>query len=256
MAKVSSVHSDSESGDEKGPANKKNRTEEELMDVDNEDEDENGEEEYEIEAIIDAKRGSFPEGRMGYLVKWKGYDESENSWVDENAHALIEEYWRKHPRKGGRKSMDSKTPKKPRKSAAPEEPSESVSTATKKRGRKSQADMDAAAASENRAKKKAKKNGAPAKSISDDESHPFEEEVIVGNMSKYMHKDSWEDVVDKIDTIERSPDGDLRVYFTLTTGERVEEKSRLCAQRFPQKLISFYEDNLRWKSAGGDEDES
>lgn len=79
------------------------------MEVDEEEEEgeEGGEEEseYEIEAIIDAKRGSFPEvgrhertickpttqdasslssqGRMGYFVKWKGYPDSENSWVDE-----------------------------------------------------------------------------------------------------------------------------------------------------------------------------
>ena len=59
------------------------------------------ESEFEIEDILDAKRGIFPQvsffdalssiirtqlplqGRMGYLCKWKGYPDSENSWVDE-----------------------------------------------------------------------------------------------------------------------------------------------------------------------------
>ena len=56
---------------------------------------------YEIESILDAKRGatgsvrflrhSFGDAcliisskaRIGYLVKWKGYTDEENSWVDE-----------------------------------------------------------------------------------------------------------------------------------------------------------------------------
>jgi hypothetical protein len=69
---------------------------------------EGDEEEYEIEGILDAKKGAFPQvmwslsrffachtvlgascylhilqGRTGYFVKWKGYGEEENSWVDE-----------------------------------------------------------------------------------------------------------------------------------------------------------------------------
>ncbi|KAG6907892.1 hypothetical protein DXG01_006999 [Tephrocybe rancida] len=223
---VSPVHSDGDSEDErpqsKAPSNKKNKSaEEEPMEVvdDAKDGEEEPEEEYEIEKILDAKRGSFPEGRMGYFVKWKGYGDDENSWVDENdAHAphLIEEFWKKNPnKKGGRKSMDAKTPKKPRKSAAPEEVAESASVATKKRGRKSQADLSAkegASASDVRATKKAKKNGAAPKS--EDDVHP-DDEVVVGDMSNFMHVQSWEHLVDTIDTIERAQDGSLRVYFSL-----------------------------------------
>lgn len=71
-----------------------------------EDEEEEEEEEYEIEKILDAKKGQFSgvspfilcspvirdqsmcplatKGRMGYFVKWKGYGEEHNSWVDEH----------------------------------------------------------------------------------------------------------------------------------------------------------------------------
>jgi len=67
--------------------------------------------EYEIEQVLDAKRGVFPDGRMGYFVKWKGYGPNENSWVDEmdavNASELVDEYWRKaNLAKKARKSLD------------------------------------------------------------------------------------------------------------------------------------------------------
>ena len=41
----------------------------------------NGEEEYEIEAVLDSRR--FGRGRkLQYLVKWKGYPDSDNQWVN------------------------------------------------------------------------------------------------------------------------------------------------------------------------------
>ena len=59
-----------------------------------------GEDEYKVEKIIDAKtRGR---GRkMYFLVKWKGYPTSDNSWEPkENVHAkeLIEEYYQRSGR--------------------------------------------------------------------------------------------------------------------------------------------------------------
>lgn len=60
-------------------------------------------EEYEIEAILDAKHGAFPgvcflfnalkslvvycftrrQNTIGYFVKWKGYGDEHNSWVNQ-----------------------------------------------------------------------------------------------------------------------------------------------------------------------------
>jgi hypothetical protein len=59
-----------------------------------------GEPEYEVEKILDAQ----PRGRghkMHFLVKWKGYPTSDNSWEPkENLHAdeLIEEFQKKGPK--------------------------------------------------------------------------------------------------------------------------------------------------------------
>jgi len=59
-----------------------------------------GEEEYEVEKIIDMKQ--MGRGRKTYyLVKWKGYPTSDNSWEPtDGIHAdeLIEEFKKKNPR--------------------------------------------------------------------------------------------------------------------------------------------------------------
>ena len=59
-----------------------------------------GEEEYEVEKIIDAKqkgRGS----KWYYLIKWKGYPASDKSWEPENnvqgSKQLIKEFWERNP---------------------------------------------------------------------------------------------------------------------------------------------------------------
>ena len=73
------------------------------MEVDRDEAGEEDDEEYEIEMILDAKQGTFEgvstfcalyilvmaytdvsrQGKLGYLVKWKGYSAESNSWVSE-----------------------------------------------------------------------------------------------------------------------------------------------------------------------------
>lgn len=57
-----------------------------------------GEEEYEVEEVLDSK----VHGKgLRYLVKWKGYDESENSWEPvknlKNAQVKVKEFHWRHP---------------------------------------------------------------------------------------------------------------------------------------------------------------
>ena len=41
------------------------------------------EEEYEVEAILDSRK--FGRGRrLQYLIKWKGYPDSDNQWIDKD----------------------------------------------------------------------------------------------------------------------------------------------------------------------------
>ncbi|KXN87674.1 Chromatin-associated protein swi6 [Leucoagaricus sp. SymC.cos] len=209
-----------------------------------------GEEEYEIEEIIKAKKGLFPGGKMAYFVKWKGYGAEENSWVNEddaaNAKELVDEYWRKNAKNKPqpRKSTEAKAPKRARKSTAVEEESESDSVA-KKRGRKSTVRDYSDEDDESAKNKKGKKGSAKGKVQA--------ESQRLQDMAKYMDKDDWEDLVDTVDTVERTEE-DLVVYFTLKSGENIREKGDLCRKRFPQKLLRFYESNLKWRVAETEDD--
>ncbi|KAF8998508.1 hypothetical protein BDQ17DRAFT_1361908 [Cyathus striatus] len=235
-----------------------------VSDEENEDGEEDGSE-YEIEEIIDAKRGVYPDGRMAYFVKWKGYDVSENSWVDEKdavgAVELVEDYWKKQQQKKNRKSIGADTKsRKPRKSAVESTvESEEGTPAPKKRGRKSnvpKADSDGEKEpEEDRSVKKprksltaAEKKAAASKKAASEEMEVDEEAPPVGNMKKYMNTKNWEELVSTIDTVERVDDN-LYVYFTLSTGEQVRETSEICGERFPRKMLKFYENNLRWRTA-------
>ena len=58
-----------------------------------------GEEEYEVEEVLQSQKFGR-RGKVQYLVKWKGYPESENQWVDwEDLHAdeLIADFRKKNP---------------------------------------------------------------------------------------------------------------------------------------------------------------
>lgn len=258
----------------KGYSSKKNRVSSSEAELASENEEASGEEgdnqdeEYEIEEVIESQKGYFGDGKFGYFVKWKGYPSEDNSWVHEddavNAQDLITKYWenkRKASKGGPRKSIDAGKPKTGRKSAIMEETRE-PSLSAKKRGRPKKADQEEQSEKEQeassdgddaRAKKKPRKSqGASAKKVTKQLAED-EEEVTFGNMKKHMTIASWENLVETIDTIERGDEGNLYVYFKIKNSDvRMREVSRLCAQKFPQKLIKFYESNLRWRIDGED----
>ncbi|KAI0369128.1 hypothetical protein BV20DRAFT_968304 [Pilatotrama ljubarskyi] len=225
------------------------------------DDDEGDEEEFEIEAILDAKHGTFPEGRVGYLVKWKGYGDEHNSWVDENdatgAKDLISEFWKKH-KKGPRKSEPKPKPgPKPRKSSVKDADSDIEEVAPpKKRGRpkatSTRETSDEEEDDQSRKQKKPRKSAGSANKATKRKSTAAdaveEDGEMYTDMRKWADAASWEHLVKSIDTVERTDDGDLYVYFTLKNGKgHAKEKSELCKKKMPYKLIEFYESNLRWK---------
>ncbi|KAJ6616960.1 hypothetical protein B0H10DRAFT_1345501 [Mycena sp. CBHHK59/15] len=255
MAQVSPVASDSASESGKNKKDSPSKAKEGSEVEDSEAQSDGGEEEYEIEEILDAKKGRFANNKLGYLVKWKGYTEADNSWVIEddaaNATELIAAFWEKKKKRTAAKKAAA-SPKRPRKSVAEDDASDagSISVVAKKRGRKSvskaidvdEEDDDVRPAK--RAKKSVEKR-TPVRALV---SEPPEDDVI-GNMSEHMHAPTWDQLIKQIDTVERV-DNKLYVYFTLKeNGERIREESDICADKFPKMLIKFYESNLRWKEA-------
>ncbi|KAI8969377.1 hypothetical protein BD414DRAFT_518579 [Trametes punicea] len=232
------------------------------------DEEEDGDdEEYEIEAILDAKQGTFPEGRVGYLVKWKGYGDEHNSWVDEKdaegAKDLIAEFWKRN-KKGARKSdVKPKGAPRPRKSSVKDADSDIEEVApAKKRGRPSKStparDTSEDEDGSHKQKKPRKSTASAAKAAttnrrkSNSDAMDMDEDVYI-DMRKYKDASSWEHLVESIDTVERTDDGELYVYFTLKHGKgHAREKSSVCKKKMPYKLIDFYESNLRWKPSDED----
>jgi len=101
--------------------------------------------------------------------------------------------------------------------------------------------------------KRAKKGAASASTKKKNPPSSEPEEISADHlisMDKWINLDSWEDLVASVETIEREEDGLLIVYFTLTTGEHTKQLSSLCTDKFPRKLIKFFESHLRWKNAG------
>ncbi|KAI0323268.1 hypothetical protein GY45DRAFT_1376447 [Cubamyces sp. BRFM 1775] len=275
-ADVSSSESDNDqprparkqaTGTSKNASKDKGRVED--KDEGSEEDDEEDEEEYELEAILDAKHSTFPKGRMSYLVKWKGYGEEDNSWVDEKdaegARDLIADFW-KHHKKGFRKSdVKPKVTPKPHKSSVKADSDVKSTAPAKKRGGQSKSSPARAASDEEdeedtalKQKKLQKKpwksaGGSAARinnrrksnaSTADEDGEPY------ADLRKLKDISSWEHLVERIDTVERMENGDLSVYFTLKNGKgRATEKSDICKKKMPLKLLDFYESHLLWKPA-------
>ena len=188
------------------------------------------------------------------------------------AKELIAEYWLRHGKKkserAGRKS-DPKPKAPPRRpvAASVETTPEPASTTTKKRGRgrpKSKVDSDDEGADEEdgRSRKRGRKsNGitrkaSPSPASSSDRASESIQTFEPSAIKKWGGLPSWEQHLEDIDTVERTPDGELFIYFKLFVicfsacamsdrlvmscrkGEKVpcKENSRICAEKFPHAV--------------------
>ncbi|KAH9962689.1 hypothetical protein BC827DRAFT_206259 [Russula dissimulans] len=204
---------------------------------------------------------------IGYLVKWKDYPDEENSWVDERdaigAKELITEYWSRQGKKKGEKAGRKSDVKPKATTRRPVVASvETTPEPTKKRGRDRSkakpdgADLDEEELDDTRSRKRGRKsNGvtrkaSPSPASSSDRASPIVELLEPSTIKKWGNLPSWERHIETIDTVEKSEEGDLFIYFKLK-GEKAacKENSKICAEKFPQELIKFYEAHLKWRQA-------
>ncbi len=147
------------------------------------------------------------------------------------AKELITEYWsrqgKKKGEKGGRKSDAKPKPATRRPVAASVETTPEPVQATKKRGRgrakaKSGSDDEGADEEEDtRSRKRGRRsNGitrkaSPSPATSSDGASPTAELLEPSAIKKWGNLPSWERHIEAIDTVEKTEDGDLFIYFKL-----------------------------------------
>jgi hypothetical protein len=64
------------------------------------DEESSSSEEFEVEEIV--RHRKLSNGKVEYLLKWKGFSDSENQWIEDselNCKDLLEDYWEKQGHK-------------------------------------------------------------------------------------------------------------------------------------------------------------
>ncbi|KAG8744623.1 hypothetical protein FRC10_009848 [Ceratobasidium sp. 414] len=224
-------------------------------------EQEEDEEGYEVESILDAKWAYNRRGKWSYFVHWKGYGSDEDMWIDEDdaggAEELIKDWHELNDMPRDAKGKKKPAAKKPRGSTA----------ASKDKKRKASStdgmDVDSPEAEEPPAKKPAKRSAKPPQDSPEPEPEPEAteaeagEEVAFASMDEYMTKARWDTIIKDIETVEEVGD-ELVALFT-------RARLRVQQHRWPQKqvlnsdsggempaigtssLIAFYEGHLKWR---------
>jgi chromobox protein 5 len=101
---------------------------------------------------------------------------------------------------------------------------------------------------------KTKPKPAPKKKVQEEEDDQEEGSDVeipdIGDMQAYKNHKSWEDLITRVDTVERQGAGDLDVYFTLKPSlkpRHARVSNVVAKQKFPQRMLEFYEANLKWR---------
>ncbi|KAF9962199.1 hypothetical protein BGZ72_009275 [Mortierella alpina] len=248
----------------------KSQNENEQSDSDDDEEDV-----FEVEKVVGHKRD--PENGLYYYIRWKGYKDSDNTWEPEGSvfcYGLIKEYWTRYQQAGGKMTDESGLDPKPgapkRKSSqghaktlstggtrrvSSQEPllpdlSTVISHASTPSAINASSELKSHSREESRELGPSKRQRRFSQSSSIDT-------VGAGADSGQSWRppitwDSWEDRVELVVAIERrsaqagSDQPTLAVHLRWTNGKETEHTTSEVRRRCPQKLLDYYESNLRF----------
>ncbi|KAJ9475390.1 Chromo domain-containing protein [Pseudozyma hubeiensis] len=242
------------------------------------------EDEYEIECIVSHSQETTA-GQLSYFVKWKGYPDSENSWVYETdmggAQEMIQEYWAKFPgkkvkrmgtkgKKGGGKRQSSVSLSSP----AAKTGSAALSNGVGKSYSRRESTLTLGETSRTTKRKNpelaASRSPTPDDALIDTENDPAllrirsdptlsdEQRTLLEAQhlhaiqldrlrKRYARIPDWDPIVKRVEAVEKMSDSKLRVFVHFESGDRLAFDSVVAHHRCPLKLLQFYEENLRFK---------
>ncbi|WVQ77651.1 hypothetical protein IAR50_007339 [Cryptococcus sp. DSM 104548] len=205
------------------------------------------EDEYEVDEILQHKKTG--RGKLEYLVSWKGYDPTHNSWEPEanvsHAEELLRVYWDKQKKSG---LKESEPPKKKR-----GRPSKESTRANSSRVSAPPAATD----NDEPILKRPRTSGVNGRKrvVKDSSEEPDNEEEALsdedeykGDYETYMKMKDWDKVVKSVDTIDLNEEGQIVVLVTMEKGTKAAIPRDLAYERFHYKVLQFYEDHLKWSA--------
>ncbi|GAA5970062.1 hypothetical protein JCM21900_000273 [Sporobolomyces salmonicolor] len=219
--------------------------------------------EYEVEAIMKHKRDA--QGVLKYFVQWVGFGREDDSWEPEENVAHLDEklneYWESVPesKRLQRYAPWSKKYKALQK-ALKGESAATPKSASKKRGAAAIDDSDdeEVAVKNIKARAQGKKKVKAEAEKGEEEAAPVEDgydpegREIVEWEPIYGDKQGWEDLVDKIDTVERDDEDGFKMYIVWKDNKGAWVPNTIARERCPQKIIDFYESHLKFRTRDAD----
>ncbi|CAG8635283.1 4147_t:CDS:2, partial [Acaulospora colombiana] len=172
-----------------------------------------GEEVFEVEAILGHKRNKACIKRSGlkYHIKWKGFTIEESTWENEGdvyAAELLEEYWSKNK---------------------DEQPASATSSKRKGTGRKRSAPASTTTSFKESKRSRVSSKPRASRIRPDDDDDSLQASL-----------ESWEDQVIAVETVTRDDKtGDLLVYLKWNNGETSRHPAKDVNMRCPQKVCDI-----------------
>ncbi|WBW74208.1 heterochromatin (HP1) family chromodomain protein Chp2 [Schizosaccharomyces osmophilus] len=210
------------------------------------------EEEYIVEAVLDARLKKNGIGYQYYL-KWEGYDDPEdNTWNEEEdcvgCQELVNQFWKK---KGGKPPINMLRNKRKAGSVIRSGSSSGIkndddlqppfSTYSRKR-RKSVSKL-----------KKHEDNSVIEPSLSPllhSKSPTIDSYLALRKTNGFkppFHIKSWEDLVDKVETVQKLKNGKILVKLHWKDGQQSTHDNVIVHHKCPLHIIRFYEDHLNFE---------